>query len=281
MEGLNVLSYFGFDFYRKLKKEKKKERRSEDSGKHQEESLTDKSCDVTSKKNAPEEQKTSRPGPSDNGIPEVVSSPASSPPRIEDVDKPIDDETGSLNSLEMIEEEMNLEDLMRQKELLQKCLMEISPTPVLEKPAESSVKKSNHSSASAPQPLKDSRHSARDEARKKAERDDDKKRKDDRDKRREEEKRKLRQEDERRKDREREDKQREDRRKARHVEDDRRREKEREERIERDKRRGSPNRRRSPLVIGSRGGGQHSRGNSPNMSSRPGRQVYIFFLCYS
>lgn len=74
---------------------------------------------------------------SNNGmIPEVISSPDSTPLSSTRATKKggggdeIDDGTASMNSLEIIEEEMNLEELMKQKELLQQRLQEMSSTPV-------------------------------------------------------------------------------------------------------------------------------------------------------
>ncbi|ODM96218.1 Serine/threonine-protein kinase prp4 [Orchesella cincta] len=269
------------DHKKKVKKEKKsKDRQSEDISKQIDEVLSTKSADVTPTHAASNSKESNS---NRNGIAEVSCSLKTSP-HPKKVKSDEDMEVASMNSIEMIEEEMNLEELMKQKELLQKRLEEMSGIEVVD--LESELEKKEICLRDAHRilgkdlrkgvdksKLKDyrSRDKSNDEKDKRKEREDERKRDTQRDeefKREREEERRKEREEHRKKERERDDKRRDDRR-NKDREDDRKKERDREDRRkdqerERDRRRNDASRRsRSPYRDRGPGTVPRSRGNSP------------------
>ncbi|CAL8072107.1 unnamed protein product [Orchesella dallaii] len=288
---------------KKVKKEKKlKDRQNVDISKQIDEVLSTKSTEVT-----PAHAENSKENNANrNGMAEVVSCSIKTPPhpkKIRSASADEDMEVASMNSIEMIEEEMNLEELMKQKELLQKRLEEMSGAGIEVIDLESEQEKKDPRSRVTNKifgkkgedrlKLKDfrSREKGNDEKDKRKEREDERKRdvqKEEDLKRDREEDRWKEREEHRKKERERDDKRRDDRRKER--EDDRKKDREREDRRkdqdrERDRRQNS-NTRRSRSPYRDRGPAQRSRGNSPvkrnlgkdlnrerDINSRPGHDL--------
>jgi len=221
-----------------------------------------------------------------NGVPEVSGSAIIKTPldpkKVARSDEDMD--VASMNSIEMIEEEMNLEELMKQKELLQKRLEAMSGIEVIDLESEQEKKEETRPKGmnrliigKEMRRLEDKSKLKDHRAREKSNNEEKDKRKErdvqrEEEFRREEDRRKEREE-HRKKEREKDDnKRRDDRRKER--EDDRKKDRERDDRRkdnrdgldnrERDRRRNSVTRRsRSPYKDRGSGSGQRSRGNSP------------------